>query len=67
MTRLATVHTPAGNIIELHHEDGVFTSRLYVPEEPLVLTREQAADLYRLVQLLDGVHHRQFPRTEPEG
>lgn len=60
---LATIHTPSGNIIELHHEGGVFATRLFVaePDANRELTPTEAQEWYRTARQCDGQLHERFP------
>ena len=61
MTLLATTTTPNGNVIELHEEDGHYLTRLYVMENELELSEDQAQDWYRTARQAGGKLNHRFP------
>ena len=61
MTLLATTSTPNGNVIELHEEDGCYTTRLFVMESVVEVDEEQARDWYRRARQAGGKLNHRFP------
>lgn len=59
---LATVRTPNGNLLELHHEGGVFSILTYKePDSECPLTEDEAREWYALTSQLGGRQHKRFP------
>ena len=53
---LSVMRTPSGNLIELHAQDGVYTTHLYQPAEDGVreIGVEEAKEWQRTVRRLQG-------------